>query len=70
MQCMVMPRNLPRTHLIPHYLLMLIKQLRFGLNLVGGAFAGTVESFLVVIPCELLKVINPQHISFALYLLF
>jgi len=28
----------------------------FGLNLVGGAFAGTVESFLVVIPCELLKV--------------
>lgn len=28
----------------------------FGLNLVGGAFAGTIESFLVVIPCELLKV--------------
>ncbi|EFA80288.1 mitochondrial substrate carrier family protein [Heterostelium album PN500] len=28
----------------------------FFLNLAGGAFAGTVESFLVVIPCELLKV--------------
>ncbi|EGC33967.1 hypothetical protein DICPUDRAFT_94919 [Dictyostelium purpureum] len=25
-------------------------------NLVGGAFAGTIESFVVVIPCELLKV--------------
>ncbi|GAM22374.1 hypothetical protein SAMD00019534_055490, partial [Acytostelium subglobosum LB1] len=28
----------------------------FFVNLAGGAFAGTVESFLVVIPCELLKV--------------
>jgi len=28
----------------------------FGTNLMGGAFAGTVESFIAVIPCELLKV--------------
>eukprot|EP01133_Synstelium_polycarpum_P018079 gene18079-21605_t len=28
----------------------------FVANLLGGAFAGTVESFIVVIPCELLKV--------------
>jgi len=39
----------------------------FGLNLLGGAFAGTVESFLVVIPCELLKVrhmTQEHHVSF------
>ncbi|KYR03132.1 mitochondrial substrate carrier family protein [Tieghemostelium lacteum] len=28
----------------------------FTANLMGGAFAGTIESFIVVIPCELLKV--------------
>jgi len=32
------------------------KENGFGLNLMGGAFAGVVESFAVVIPCELLKV--------------
>lgn len=26
------------------------------MNLMGGAFAGTIESFVAVIPCELLKV--------------
>eukprot|EP00026_Physarum_polycephalum_P012424 Phypoly_transcript_12731.p1 GENE.Phypoly_transcript_12731~~Phypoly_transcript_12731.p1 ORF type:complete len:328 (-),score=38.31 Phypoly_transcript_12731:22-1005(-) len=43
------------------------KPATFGLNLVGGAFAGTVESFLVVIPCELLKVrhmTQEHHVSF------
>jgi len=32
------------------------KEPTFGVNLLGGAFAGVVESMLVVIPCELLKV--------------
>ncbi|KAM9978043.1 hypothetical protein ACTFIY_011808 [Dictyostelium cf. discoideum] len=32
------------------------KKQQFGANLLGGAFAGTIESFVVVIPCELLKV--------------
>jgi solute carrier family 25 citrate transporter 1 len=44
------------------------KPATFGLNLVGGAFAGTIESFLVVIPCELLKVrhmTQEHHVSFS-----
>ncbi|KAF2076301.1 hypothetical protein CYY_002416 [Polysphondylium violaceum] len=32
------------------------KSQNFVANLCGGAFAGTIESFAVVIPCELLKV--------------
>jgi len=39
----------------------------FVVNLLGGAFAGTVESFIAVIPCELLKVrhmTQTTHLSF------
>jgi len=43
------------------------KPASFGVNLMGGAFAGTVESFVAVIPCELLKVrhmTQTTHVSF------